>query len=84
MAQRICRQCLLREMDKEQYFSSIHAYVSSLHEDEKAPEALYEQRLSHCQQCDSLMNGMCRLCGCFVEVRAAKKLQHCPAVHPIW
>ncbi|MDY3745248.1 MAG: DUF6171 family protein [Lachnospiraceae bacterium] len=37
-----------------------------------------------CRQCDRLLNGMCRICGCFVEMRAAIKVKSCPDVVPKW
>ncbi|MFQ7747018.1 MAG: DUF6171 family protein [Eubacteriales bacterium] len=41
-------------------------------------------RAAEQQARDSLRNGMCALCGCFVEVRAAKKRQHCAQSEKIW
>ncbi len=39
---------------------------------------LYETRLSLCKECDLLLDGMCRACGCFVELRATMKKNSCP------
>lgn len=75
---RACRRCLLRDLDGA-YFASIYEYIDHLPQEQKAPQALYAQRLALCKTCQSLQNGMCALCGCFVEVRAAKKAQRCPA-----
>lgn len=58
-------------MDKNDYFQNLHDYIEHLDEDIKADKALYEQRLSVCKSCDYLQEGMCRACGCFVELRAA-------------
>lgn len=66
-----CYKCLLREMDQNVYFQNLHDYVEHLDDEIKASEELYEQRLSICKQCDYLQEGMCRACGCFVELRAA-------------
>ena len=52
--------------------------------EQKAPDALYKDRLQKCTSCDHLVNGMCALCGCFVEVRAAKVRQHCAKNAEIW
>ena len=74
---RICRRCLLRELDS-QAFASVYQYIESLPPEEKAPPAEYARRLALCRQCPRLQNGMCALCGCFVEVRAAKGRLGCP------
>lgn len=66
-----CYKCLLREMDQNAYFQNLHDYIEHLDEDIKADKTLYEKRLSVCKNCDYLQEGMCRACGCFVELRAA-------------
>lgn len=83
MENRICKRCLLRELD-ETYFQSIYDYIDHLPEEQKADEGEYGLRLEKCKACDSLQNGMCALCGCFVEVRAAKKRMHCPKPTALW
>ena len=81
---RQCKRCLLRDGPDEEYYQSILEYIASLPEAEKADEGLYKERLCRCTACDALINGMCRLCGCFVEVRAAKLRQHCAKSSEIW
>lgn len=75
---RICRKCLTRDMDRKEYFENLHTYIANLDEDLKVEEPLYEKRLSLCKECDLLLDGMCRACGCFVELRAAMKKNACP------
>lgn len=76
---RFCRKCLIRDMtDQEEYFRSLREYIENLDVDVKVPEALYEERLAVCRQCDLLFEGMCRSCGCYVELRAAVKKNVCP------
>ena len=77
---RICRRCLAREMPDAEYYRNMYEYIDNLDEDIKAPAGIYEKRLEACKQCDSLLNGMCRVCGCFVEMRAAVMKNGCPAV----
>lgn len=77
MSQPLCKRCLLWELDGE-YFKSIYEYVESLPAEQKASAAEYAKRLEDCRSCGELQNGMCAQCGCFVEVRAAKKRQACP------
>lgn len=81
---RICRRCLTKEMPSADYFQTMYDYISQLDPDIKTPDDLYAQRLSCCKECDSLLSGMCRLCGCFVEMRAAISQNHCPGIHPKW
>lgn len=80
---RFCKRCLLREVD-EAYFQSIYKYIDSLPPEQKAEQEEYKRRLEKCKACDHLQNGMCALCGCFVEVRAVKKKQHCALSPDIW
>lgn len=72
-----CRRCLLRELDGE-YFRSIYQYIENIPREQKASSEEYARRLALCRDCGDLRNGMCAQCGCFAEVRAAKKRQACP------
>lgn len=78
---RYCRKCLTRDMDQAEYFENLHTYIANLSEDIKAKPALYEERLEICKQCELLTDGMCRACGCFVELRAAVEKNYCPYKH---
>lgn len=81
---RICRRCLAKEMPDPEYYQNMYDYIAAMDETIKAPDEVYQNRLSHCKECDSLLNGMCRICGCFVELRATIRQKSCPAVHPRW
>ena len=81
---RICRKCLIRDMPEEAMYQDMYDYIARLPEEDKAEEALYEQRLQICRECEMLLSGMCRLCGCFVEMRAAIKKRSCPNVPQRW
>lgn len=74
---RHCLKCLLREMDPEAYMENLYSYIEHLDEDIKADKALYEERLSICKECSYLAEGMCKACGCFVELRAAIEKNEC-------
>ena len=63
---------------------TVAEYVASLDETIRTPEDVYRARLALCQECPELMNGTCRLCGCYAETRAAKKAMQCPMVPPRW
>ncbi|RKI82086.1 hypothetical protein D7V83_10845 [bacterium 0.1xD8-71] len=75
---RPCRRCLTRDMDQKEYFENLHAYIANLEEEVKVNEPLYERRLLVCKSCDLLYDGMCRACGCYVELRAVIKKNSCP------
>ena len=81
---RICKRCLTKEMPDASYFSNMQEYIRNLDEDIKTPDPLYQVRLQNCKECDHLLNGMCRICGCFVEMRAAVTGNKCPDIHPKW
>ena len=81
---RCCRKCLTREMGQTEYFQNLHEYIVNLDADLKVDDTVYEMRLAHCKTCDDLYQGMCRICGCYVELRAAMKKNRCPQVHPRW
>ena len=71
-------------MDRGEYFKNMYEYIDNLDEEIKTPAPEYERRLSLCKECERLMDGMCAVCGCYVEMRAAVTKNTCPAVHPVW
>lgn len=75
---RFCRKCLTRDMNQAAYFQNLYDYIDGLDEELKVTELIYEKRLSLCKECDLLLDGMCRACGCFVELRAAIRKNSCP------
>ncbi len=81
---RPCR-CLLADVPGEAEMARIIAErVAAMPEDLRADEAKRKERLEECKACAHLRNGTCALCGCYVELRTAKKNQHCPSVPPKW
>lgn len=75
---RFCRKCLTRDLiGKDAYFENLQEYIKELNVSLKADEKLYEERLSICLSCDYLADGMCRACGCYVELRAAIARNRC-------
>lgn len=76
---RVCRRCLTKDMiGQEEYFQNMYTYIANLDEAVKADQPLYEKRLIICKDCELLFDGMCRACGCFVELRAAIGKNVCP------
>ncbi len=81
---RVCKKCLLRDMKEGEYFKNMYEYIDSLDPEIKTPGEQYEERLAACRECGLLMNGMCRVCGCFVEMRAAVVKNRCPGPEKRW
>lgn len=76
---RVCKRCLTRDMaDKAVYFQNMYDYIDNLDEIIRTDQPLYKKRLMICKNCDLLADGMCRACGCFVEMRAALCKNSCP------
>ena len=65
-------------VDRADYFKSMYDYIENLDSDIKTEASLYEKRLAVCKECERLADGMCRGCGCFVEMRAAVTKNACP------
>lgn len=76
---RFCKRCLTRElMGQEKTYETIQRYIEELEPERRAETVEYERRLGLCKECERLTEGMCMACGCYVELRAAKKEQNCP------
>lgn len=69
-------------MDKE--FRHIYEYIKLLPDDRKATDEVYKNRLSVCKNCDELVSGICKKCGCYVEMRAAIINGYCPHEKHLW
>ena len=78
-----CKRCLTEQISAEAY-NNIREYVSLIPSEKKADDMLYKCRLAKCQDCDCLINAMCRKCGCFVEIRAAYAHNRCPHEQRRW
>ena len=53
-------------------------YTSRIDLELRASDKLYAERLSTCQECEYLVSGLCRACGCYVEIRALTAAHSCP------
>ena len=79
-----CKRCLLREMANEDMYHRIQRTIDAIPPKLRCSKVEYDARLALCKECEKLIGGMCRVCGCFVEVRAAKKSEHCPGIPRRW
>ena len=75
---------MLDKVFEEDEYKNLKDYLNSIDEEIKADDTEYNRRLEICKQCDNLFNGMCKVCGCFVEMRAAVKKNYCPDVNKMW
>lgn len=71
-------------MGEAEAFENMYQYIANLPTEDKVSDEEYEQRLMTCRQCSHLLSGMCGKCGCYVEMRAAMKVRHCPDVPGKW
>ena len=79
-----CERCLLRELSDQEYVKTVSGYISHIPPELRTPEETYKYRLEQCKKCQYLLNGLCRLCGCFVEIRAAVTTNYCPSKKVSW
>ncbi len=73
-----CKKCLLLEAGEKVTYSEIMAVVDTYDKNDLVDEITLSARLNFCKKCDFLIAGMCRKCGCYVEIRARLKNQSCP------
>ncbi len=81
---RICRKCRLYQESEEEFREKLKDYIANLDEEDCVDQKTYEDRLEICSSCGNILNGMCRLCGCYVELRAALKVRRCPDTVRRW
>ncbi len=80
-----CLRCLIADLPDEAALADIlRERIAQLDEAERLPENQRAQRLDICRSCGSLNHGTCALCGCYVELRAARRSKGCPCVPPRW
>lgn len=73
-----CKKCLLLQAGEVDVYTTVKDYLDSLDSSLKVDEEEYIYRLRFCNDCDSLISGMCVKCGCYAEIRAALKGKSCP------
>jgi hypothetical protein len=79
-----CIRCLLAQAGEIDLAELIAQSIAVIPSDKKADDCLYKERLDICEKCSCLVSGTCTKCGCYVELRAAKKSSHCPAANRRW
>lgn len=74
---RECKRCKLFAM-AEADASMVCKYIEEIKPQDRAEESIYNNRLSVCETCDKQLMGTCRVCGCYVMLRALGKYNRCP------
>ena len=80
----VCKRCLLADMDASAMYETVRRRIDQLPENQRADAETYSRRLEICRTCDALVSGLCSICGCFTELRAARAEQHCPHPAQFW
>lgn len=81
---RFCPRCAWTKEMFEKELIKLQDYIDRIPEEEKATKEEYERRLLICDSCSDLRGGLCGQCGCYVAVRAARKIGYCPHVRARW
>ncbi len=84
MSEVICKRCLIEKIDPLGILETVRKRVELIPKEEKVSDEEYFHRLEACTACKELNLGMCNLCGCFVEYRAAHTDMHCPGSEKKW
>lgn len=80
-----CLKCLLQDLPDEKALAEIlRERIAQIPEEDCTDPDIYKKRLDLCRSCPSLSRGTCGECGCYVELRAARKKMSCPHVPPLW
>lgn len=71
----ICPRCLLEASGAD---FDLNEYKERIEPELRASDEEYARRLSVCESCERLNAGLCKACGCYVELRALTAARHCP------
>ncbi|MCQ2506624.1 MAG: DUF6171 family protein [Lachnospiraceae bacterium] len=81
---RFCKRCLIKDIGDKELIKTVADYIDRISPDIKADDELYKMRLECCKNCENLLHGVCKKCGCYVEMRAVVKNNYCPDVKKKW
>ena len=80
-----CPRCLLTDTPGgEALARTIREQLAALPPEALCADDARAARLSACAACDHLRDGLCALCGCYVEYRAALLNRRCPDIPGRW
>ena len=76
---RRCLKCLIADLPQgEKLRQILTERLEQIPKEERTGSAEYTTRLECCRNCGELHGGTCARCGCYVELRAARKGKNCP------
>lgn len=79
MAERVCKWCkYIESLQNRNLEEELQRYITDMPEELKASDSVLSERLELCGACEFCYQGICRFCGCYVAVCAAKKGMYCP------
>lgn len=65
-------------------YIDLTAYIERFDISMRVSDDEFEKRLAICKECSHLVSGTCLKCGCYVELRAAIKKNHCADTPRRW
>jgi hypothetical protein len=81
----ICKRCLLNDrVDAKALAERLNEWIACMPPDSQTPSDIYTARLHICTACGHQADGLCGLCGCYVEWRAAHITGRCPDTQDRW
>ena len=80
----LCPKCLEIPADERELARVLDRYLSTLSPEVRVTKEIYEARLSICADCPHRALYTCRKCGCYVQVRAARRSYACPSEEEKW
>lgn len=83
-AKKPCIRCLLEEAGRQDLSQAVRAAIDKIPSDKRTDDDQYAHRLDICRECEFLSGGTCLKCGCYSELRAARKDSHCPLKSKKW
>ncbi len=80
----LCRKCLEIPVNERELAETLDRYLEMLEPEVRVPPEVYEARLAVCAECPHRLQYTCVKCGCYVQARAAKRKNDCPAEERKW
>ena len=74
----LCARCLEKDVPESELAAYLDSYIGDLPDDIRVDADTYMYRLRQCAACPHLIKFTCVKCGCYAQVRAARKHNGCP------
>lgn len=83
-AKKPCTRCLLEQAGRQDLAEAVNSAIMKIPSDKRTNDEEYSRRLEICSTCEHISGGTCLKCGCYAELRAARKDSHCPIKTKKW